>query len=118
MDRLLFRQEAALPEGVVGAAAFRSAFAADAIRSGDGRSLRDLDLNGHIFAHRCSYLIYTEMFAGLPETLRSRIFARLKAALESRDPDDRYAYLPAAEKQSIYDILIETLPEAKRRWIP
>jgi hypothetical protein len=35
--------------------------------------------------------------------------------LRSRDPQDRYAYLPADEKQRILEILVETLPAAKSR---
>ena len=116
VDRLLFRQEAVLPDGVVGNAAFRAAFAEGAPRSRAGLALKDLDLRGRIFAQRCSYLIYSESFAALPEPLKVRIFSRLKSALESRDPKDRYAYLPADEKQRIRAILRETHPEAKRRW--
>lgn len=116
VDRLLFRQEAVLPDGVVGGVAFREAFAAGALRDGDGRSLREFDLSRRIFAHRCSYLIHSEMFAALPEPLLARIFARLQSALESRDPKDRYAYLPAGEKERIRAILLATHPEAKRRW--
>ncbi len=116
VDRLLFRREAVLPDGVVGGAAFRAAWAADAPRSPAGHALKDLDLHGRIFAHRCSYLIYSEMFAALPEPLKVRVFTRLKAALDSRDPQDRYAYLPAGEKERILDILLTTHPEAKRRW--
>jgi hypothetical protein len=116
LDRMLFRREAALPEGVVGSEAFRRAFAAQAQRTPDGLSLRDFDLQSRIFAHRCSYLVYSEMVTALPEPLRARLFSRLKTVLESRDPQDRYAYLPAAEKQRIYEILLATHPEAKRRW--
>ncbi len=116
VDRLLFRQEAILPEGVTGSAAFRAAFAAGARRDPAGRSLRDFDLRRRIFTHRCSFLIYSEMFAALPEPLRARIFARLQSALASRDPKDRYAYLPAAEKEQIQALLLATLPEAQRRW--
>ncbi len=116
VDRLLFRHEAVLPEGVAGHAAFRAAFGAGAPRTADGKSLRDFELRGRIFTHRCSYLIYSEMFALLPEPLKVRIFARLQSALASRDPQDRYAYLPAEEKERIRAILLETHPEAKTRW--
>jgi hypothetical protein len=116
VDRLLFRGEAELPEGVEGSAAFRAAFAETAVRARDGRSLRDLSLGGRIFAHRCSYLIYSETFAALPAPLQGKIFSRLKAALDSRDPKERYAYLPAEEKERIRAILIETLPEARAQW--
>ena len=116
VDRLLFHQEAKLPEGIVGSAAFRVAFVERAVRASDGRSLRDLSLSGRIFAQRCSYLIYSESFAALPPPLKMKIFARLKAALDSRDPKDRYAYLPAEEKERIRAILLETLPEAREQW--
>jgi hypothetical protein len=116
VDRLLFRHEAVLPDGVVGSAAFRQAFVEGAPRTGAGRFLKEFSLRGRIFAQRCSYLIYSEMFSALPEPLKSRLFSRLKAALENRDPQDRYAYLPADEKQRILGILVETHPEAKRRW--
>lgn len=116
VDRLLFRQEAVLPDGVVGSAAFRTAFAAGARRDGEGRSLRDFDLRRRIFTHRCSYLIHSEMFSALSEPLRAGIFARLHSALTGRDPKDRYAYLPSEEKERIRAILLATLPEAQRRW--
>ena len=116
LDRLLFRMEAALPEGVEGSEVFRNAFAAGAPRSRGGRSLKDLDLHGRLFAHRCSYLIYSDTFAALPVPLKALIFSRLKSALESRDPRDRYAYLPAAERERILEVLAETHPEAKQRW--
>ncbi|MBL9203144.1 MAG: hypothetical protein JNL39_21725 [Opitutaceae bacterium] len=116
VDRLLFHKEAELPEGVEGSAAFRAAFAADAVRTRDGRSLRDLSLRGRIFAHRCSYMIYSESFAALPPALKSGIFERLKKALDGREAKDRYAYLPAEEKERIRAVLLETLPEARARW--
>jgi hypothetical protein len=116
LDRLLFRKEAALPEGVVGSAAFRTAFAAGARRTSDGRSLRDFDLQGRMFAYRCSYLIYSDMVTALPEALKSRLFDRLKAVLEGRELQERYAYLPEAERQGILAILRETHPEARQRW--
>ncbi|MBI5689306.1 MAG: hypothetical protein HZC55_04360 [Verrucomicrobia bacterium] len=116
VDRLLLRNEARLPEGITGDPAFREAFAGGSHRTAGGRSLRELDLQGRLFVHRCSYLIYSEMFAALPEPLLARIFARLRAALESTDPKDRYAYLPAEERQRVLAILRETHPEAARRW--
>ena len=116
VDRLLFHGEAALPEGVSGGEAFRKAFTASAPRSRAGDSLRDFSLRGHIFAHRCSFMIYTGSFRALPSQLKARVLDRLLAALRSRDPKDRYAYLPAEEKQRIYEILVETHPDAKARW--
>ena len=116
LDHLLFRRAAPLPEGVVLNAEFQAAFSRGAPRSRSGHALKDLQLRDRIFAQRCSYLIYSECFQALPEPLKARIFDRLFQALHSRDPKDRYAYLPAEERQRIYEILLETHPEAKVRW--
>lgn len=116
VDRLLFREEAKLPEGVAGSAAFRAAFAEGAVRAADGSALRDFSLDERIFALRCSYLIYSETFAALPAALKAKIFARLKLALDAAEPKGRYAYLPAGERARIRGILLETLPEARAQW--
>lgn len=116
VDRLLFRGATELPAGVDGSAEFLRAYAAGAKRGKAARSLRDLKLKGRLYSHRCSPLIYTESFAALPETLKVLVFARLRAALESDDPKGRYAYLPGEERRRIFDILLETHPEAARRW--
>ena len=116
VDRLLFLGAAELPAGIDGSPEFQRAYAAGARRTKAGLSLRDLERKGRLYAHRCSPLIYTESFAALPETLKALVFARLRAALESDDPEGRYAGLPAAERRRILDILLETHPEAARRW--
>jgi hypothetical protein len=116
VDRLLFRNAAPLPGGVVGDPAFQKTFAQEAPRSPTGRSLKDFQLRDRIFEHRCSYMIHSESFRALPDILKVRVLDRLRAALSSRDPNDRYAYLPADEKARIYEILLATLPAAKARW--
>ena len=116
VDHLLFRGAAPLPEGVVGNTEFKQSFAQGAPRSKAGHTLKDLDLHGRILAQRCSYLIYSESFRALPATLKGRVLDTLHSALRGRDPKDRYAYLPAEEKQRIYAILNETHPDAKLRW--
>jgi hypothetical protein len=117
VDRLLFRAAAPLPAGITGDPAYRAAFtAAGDQRDQAGRSLRDLQLTDRLFAQRCSFLIYSESFHALPDLLRHRILDRLDTALLARDPADRYAYLPPAEKIRIREILLATHPEASARW--
>jgi hypothetical protein len=116
VDRLLFRGEAPLPEGVSGGEAFRHGFARDAVRSRAGHALKDLLLRERVFAHRCSYLIYSDFFLALPEPLKGRILDRLRVALDRGEPDARYSYLGDEEKQRIHDILVETHPDVQRRW--
>jgi hypothetical protein len=116
VDHLLFRNAAVLPAGVTGGPAFRASFPKDVPRDAAGRSLKDLRLQERIFAQRCSYLIYSPSFRELPDSIKLRILDRLGEVLRNRDPKDRYAYLPADEKQRIYEILRETHPDAKARW--
>lgn len=116
LDRVLFRNAAPLPPGVVGDDAFAKKFSQGAPRSRAGYALKDLQLDGRLFAQRCSYLVYSESFRALPAPLKDLVLDGLETALLSRDPKDRYAYLPADEKQRIYDILMETHPDAKVRW--
>ena len=116
VDRLLFRNAAPLPAGVVGHDAYRAEFGRGAPRSRGGLALKDLQLREQIFAHRCSFLIYSDTFRELPAVLKERILERLQEALQSRDPKNRYAYLPSEEKERIFRILVETHPDAKREW--
>lgn len=116
VDHLLFRKAAMLPDGIVSNADFKRSFPQGAPRTRAGHSLKDLQLQDRIFVQRCSYLIYAESFQALPEVLKVRIFERLRDALRSTDPQERYAYLPAAERQRIYEILFETQPDARRYW--
>lgn len=116
VDHLLFRGAAPLPAGVTGSAAFRTSFAQSAPRSPAGHSLKDLQLHERIFAHRCSYLIYSETFTALPAQLKQRVLDRLDAVLRGDDPAGRYAYLEADEKHRIREILLATHPDARARW--
>lgn len=111
VDDLLFKDEAALPNGLAGSAAFQKAFLAQAPRTGDGHSLKDFHLDGHLFKNRCSYLIYSESFLTLPKELKKRVYARLAQALQATNPDARYAHLGAEERLRIGRILRETYPE-------
>lgn len=116
VDHLLCHNAAPLPAGVQGSAGFRQAFASGVPRSASGASLKDLSLDGRLFALRCSYLIYSDTFRALPAPLLDRIFARLHDALTSTDPKNRYAYLETEEKRRIMALLTETLPEARAQF--
>lgn len=113
LDHLLFRNAAPLPAGVQGSGAFKKTFAAEARRSPRGDALKDLSLDGRLFATRCSFLIYSESFQKLPPTLKRPIFERLAAVLRGDDPKGRYAYLETTERQRMREILGATLPEIR-----
>lgn len=114
LDHLLFRHAAPLPEGIEGSDGFRRVFSSQAPRSPEGHSLKDLSLHGRLLANRCSYLISSESFAGLPAPLKDRVLDRLAAILRGADASDRYAYLEVEEKHRILEVLLATHPEARR----
>jgi hypothetical protein len=113
---LLFADEVPLPPGgIAGDAAFKADFLR-ARRAAAGASLKDFDLQTRLFRQRCSYMIYSTAFTGLPPVMKQRIYRRLGEALNPARPDAEYAYLPPAEKQSIRAILRATLPDLPPGW--
>jgi hypothetical protein len=113
VDNLLFKDEALLPEGIEGAPWFQTVFSASAPRAGDGSSLKDLLIHGHLFKNRCSYLIYSDSFKRLPKPFMKRVQERLASALSARNPDPRYAYLAPDERSRIRRILRDTCPDLR-----
>ncbi|MEN9652673.1 MAG: hypothetical protein RL303_393 [Verrucomicrobiota bacterium] len=117
VDALLFRDEAAWPAGGVGGdGVFAAAYARTRKADPQGRSLRDLDLRTRLFRYRCSPLIYSESFAGLPKPLRDLTLLRLSAGLRAYPPGPGFGHLPEAERQAIHEILSATLPGLPEGW--
>ena len=109
---LLFADEVPLPSGGIKAdPAYAKAFQATG-KNGD--ALRELDLETRLFKLRCSYMIYSAAFQGLPPTVKGRVFARLRGALvgDARE----FAYLGQAEKREIYRIVKATVKELPPEW--
>ena len=114
---VLFADEAPLPPGgVEGDAAYKADFLRTRRAMADGISLKDLDLRTRLFKHRCSYMIYSPVFSGLPSAMKQRVYQRLGKALSLETPDKDYAYLPAPEKQAIRGILKATLADLPGGW--
>lgn len=107
---ILFQDEAPLPAlDPSHAAEFRSAFTQSALRNPAGASLRDLDLTSRLLRHRCSYMIYSPTFRGLPPALKTRVTAVLEEALrEDAAAHAAGAHLAADEKKIIRQILAAT----------
>ncbi len=111
LDALLFKDEAALPEGGIdGDPAFQEQFAQNAQRSADGRSLKDFQLLTRLFKHRCSFMIHSITFQHLQPHLKQTVLARLAAVLAGESADERYEYLGESERSHIQRILADTLP--------
>lgn len=114
---LLFADEVPLPVGgVEPEGAYRAEFLASRRATPDGLSLKDLDLDTRLFNHRCSYMIYSPVFEGLPAVLKTRIYAHLGAVLRAEGGGEEFAYLPAVERQAIHRILAATLEDLPPDW--
>lgn len=117
VEHLLFCEEIALPEGGIrGAGDFERAFRHNRVADPAGRSLKDFDLKTHLFAWRCSYMIYAEAFAALPPVLRTGIYRRLHEVLTSPAPPQRFAHLGDTERATLREILPATKPELASAW--
>ena len=99
-----------------GDAAYKADFLRTRRATADGLSLKDFDLRTRLFTHRCSYMIYSPVFGGLPPEMKQRVYRRLDAALSLERPDKDYSYLPASEKQAIRVILKATLTDLPVEW--
>ncbi len=114
---LLFADEVPLPAGGIGGdAVYKADFLRSRRAAQNGASLKDFDLQTRLFKNRCSYMIYSVTFQGLPMVLKQRVYAYLQAALKTEKPEAEYAYLSTSEKTSIRTILKETLTDLPAGW--
>ena len=108
VDYMLFVDEAPLTGRVEGSSGFAEWFSAQGPADAHGRSLRQLDLNERLLRYRCSYMIYSDAFDGLPRTAREAIYRRMYAVLSGQDQTPRYARLTATDRRTIIEILRDT----------
>ena len=107
VDYMLFVDEAPI-EGVRGTSGFAERFSAQGPQDGKGRSLRNLDLGRRLFRYPCSYMIYSDAFAALPDSARNAVYARLWDVLSGKVSAPRYAKMATADRQAIVEILRDT----------
>jgi hypothetical protein len=114
---VLFADEAPLPlGGVEGDGAYKVDFLRTRRATAEGISLKDFDLRTRLFKHRCSYMIYSPVFSGLPVAMKQRVYQRLGEALSLEKQEKQYAYLGAEEKLAIRSILKSTMADLPSEW--
>jgi hypothetical protein len=108
VDCLFFKGEADLGEDIQGGDEFQKVFEDRYPRTKEGHSLADFRLYGHLFKHRCSYMVYSSAFKNLPARVKNSVFQKMRAVLAGENP--AFDHIKAAERKKIADILAETLP--------
>ncbi len=116
VEEMLFFEEATLPSGMKGAKGFQEQFLRRAKRTKSGRSLRELRLRGRLFERRCSFLIHSVVFDGMPDLVRGRVYRRLWDILSAKEVPEKYAYLDDDERREIIEILRETKKGLPAYW--
>ena len=115
-EYLLFSGEARLSAPISGTSSFAAEFERRGPFDREGRSLRELDLETRLFKYPCSYLVYSEGFARLPERVKRRTLSRMHAVLTGADTSEEFAHLSPADRRAILEILRETLPDLPPEW--
>jgi hypothetical protein len=107
VDYLFFKDETDLGDDVEGDPGFQQAFVKRFPKAKDGESLAEFRLFGRIFKNRCSYMVYSEAFKGMPVALKNRVIARMKRVVAGEE--EGFDYLKESERKRIDTILSETL---------
>jgi hypothetical protein len=108
VDYLLFIDEASLPHKVHGTSGFAEQFQSLGPKDSKGRSLRELDLETHLMRYRCSYMIYSAAFDGMPADAKEAVYSRMWQVLSGRESAPQYARRSLADRKAVVEILQAT----------
>ena len=116
VEYMLFANEVPLTDRIRGTSGFTQQFAGLGPRDHRGRSLRDFDLGTRIFKYPCSYLIYSESFAALPELAKQYVYHRLFQVLPEQDTGPTFARLTHRDRRNVFEILLATKNGLPAEW--
>ena len=112
---MVFADEAPLSGPIAGVSSFTETFGTRGPRDGQNRSLRDFDLRTRLFRYPLSFMIYSELFDGLPDAIRDGVYARLLDVLEGRASG--LERLRQADRSAILGIVRETKTGLPETWL-
>ena len=108
VQALLFCDEFELTSPVSSTGRFATEFDKRGPFDDKKRSLRQFGLEKRLFKYPCSFLIYSDAFAGLPQGVKSRVMDRLNEVLDGKDDSDRFDHLSDEDRMAIKEILLAT----------
>ena len=108
LSYILFEKEAVLPESLIDKKTkYVMDFEGQLNRHSEQNSLRQLNLVSRILDLRCSYMIFSNSFSGLPKPIKNvmsqKLFNLLSCQQDKLPP--RFSYLKEAEREKIKKIL-------------
>lgn len=113
---MLFADEASIGQGISGVSTLTESFPKRGPRDRQGRSLRDFDLHSRLFRYPLSYMVYSEVFDGMPDFAKDLVYKRLYDVLSGRDTSQKFARLSAEDRAAVLDILRDTKLGLPRYW--
>lgn len=114
---MMFADASDWEDSISGHTAFLRHFESQGIRDSRDRSLRLLDLNSRLLRYPVSYLIYTDAFDQLPESVKSHLGKRLYEVLIQQQNLDDFAQLSSENVGEIREILQSTKPQFWKRFV-
>lgn len=115
---MTFVGEVPLPSPVTGSSTFSKTFPANGPRDGLGRSLRDFDLQTHLFRFPLSYMVYSQSFDSLNAAAKERIWRRLYDILSASDRTADAPHVDRTAGAAAIAILAATKPGLPDYWKP
>ena len=100
---MTFADEMPLPSPVKGNSGFAALFAKRGPRDAKGRSLREFDLQQHLFRYPLSYMVYSTSFDSLNPAAKTHLWRKLYDALQKRPGGDTAIAILAATKPGLPD---------------
>lgn len=107
-DYMLFVGEAPMADAIAGSSSFRERFEQQGPFDRNGRSLRQFDLHRRLMRYPLSYMIYSPLFDGLPDSAKNAIYQRLWQVLSGRIRDPQHRSPSLDERRAIVEILMDT----------
>ena len=116
LNYMLFVEEAPIKSRIEGNSSFAKDFENLGPFDSQHRSLRQFDLQTHLFKYPCSYLIYSKAFDALPGKIKEYLYQRLYDILTNKDASGAYDEIPKKTKRAIFEILAETKKDLPDYW--
>jgi len=113
LSYILFKNEALLPENKINSETqYVLDFENSSTRNQKGKDLRKLNLKTRLFNLRCSYMIFSNSFSGLPSVIKDCLINKLHLILscDQKKIPPAFSYLGNDERKIIKQILSTSLP--------